>query len=145
MERFRGGPPMVHGVRLAVACVVLVTGLIVGVQPVVAASTLDLLGVGWGESEVTVLINAAKGVTPEAVEDVASAISDWNNVLFSVNGAPQLHLVNGVRRADIVIHMKVGGGSVLGLTLPKTITPSSCALKSASIQLSGKAFGLGLS
>jgi hypothetical protein len=37
--------------------------------------------------------------------------------------------------------MKVGGGSVLGQTLTKTISPFSCVLKSVSIQLSGKAFG----
>lgn len=43
--------------------------------------------------------------------------------------------------ADIVIHMKVGGGAVLGYALPKTISPFSCVLKSVSIQLSGKAFG----
>jgi hypothetical protein len=53
------------------------------------------------------------------------AISDWNAVLGTVSGAPQLRLVNGEKIADITIHMKVGGGSVLGQTLPKTITPFS--------------------
>jgi predicted Zn-dependent protease len=56
------------------------------------------------------------------------------------NALQKLYFDSG-KTADIVIHMKVGGGSVLGQTLPKTVTPFSCALKSASIQLSGRAFG----
>ncbi len=105
------------------------------------AFTLDLLGVGWDKPEVTVLIKPAKGVTPQAVADVATAVSDWANALQTVSGTPNLTLVSGVKNADIVIHMKVGGGKVLGYALPKTITPFSCVLKSVSIQLSGKAFG----
>jgi hypothetical protein len=85
------------------------------------ASTLDLMGIGWNKTEVTVAINPARRVTTQAVEDVESAIT------------------------DIVIHMKVGGGSVLGFTLPKTINPFSCAIKSVRIQLSGRVFGQDLS
>jgi hypothetical protein len=40
------------------------------------AATLDLLGVGWDKSEVTVLIKSAPGVTPQAVHDVEAAVSD---------------------------------------------------------------------
>jgi predicted Zn-dependent protease len=65
-------------------------------------------------------------------------VADWNAVL---QDAPTLTIVSGVKSADIVIHMKVGGGSVLGQALPKTVSPFSCALKSVTIQLSGKAFG----
>jgi predicted Zn-dependent protease len=107
----------------------------------VHAWTLDLLGVGWNKSPITVLIKPAKGVTPQAVIDVQTAIYDWNNALQTVPGAPALVLVTGVKRADITIHMKVGGGAVLGYALPKTISPFSCVLQSVSIQLSGKAFG----
>ena len=107
----------------------------------VEASSLDLLGVGWAKATVTVSINAARGVSAAAVRDVEEAVADWNDVLRSVNGAPHLSIVANSKTADIVIHMKVGGGSVLGQTLPKTVTPFSCALKSASIQLSGRAFG----
>lgn len=111
----------------------------------VFASTLDLLGIGWNKSEVTVLIKPAKAVTQEAVNDVIKAIDDWNSVLSTVQGALSLVVVSGVKNADIVIHMKVGGGSVLGYALPKTVSPFSCVLKSVSIQLSGKAFGQNLS
>ena len=137
---------MVHGVRLLVAWVVLVAGLTLGMQRVEASSTLDLLGVGWDKPQVTVLIKAAGGVTSQAILDVEAAISDWNAVLLAqVNGAPELVLVSGVKKADIIIQMKVGGGSVLGSALPRTSTPFTCELKIASIQLSGKAFGLALS
>jgi predicted Zn-dependent protease len=105
------------------------------------AATLDLLGVGWDKSEVTVLIKSAPGVTPQAVQDVEAAVSDWVSALQTVNGATTLTLVQGVKTADIVIRMKLGGGAVLGHALPRTLSPFSCALKSVSIQLSGKAFG----
>jgi predicted Zn-dependent protease len=127
--------------------VVLVVGAGFGLRAgdVEASSTLDLLGVAWAKSGVTVLINAGKGVSAQAINDVESAVGDWNDVLALVNGAPQFTLVSGVKSADIVIHMKVGGGSVLGHTLPKTVTPFSCGVKSASIQLSGRAFGTSFS
>jgi predicted Zn-dependent protease len=91
------------------------------------------------------LIKAAKPVTPQAVADVGTAISDWNGALQTVVGAPSMVLVSGVKSTDIVIHMKVGGGAVLGYALPKTISPFSCVLQSVRIQLSGKAFGENLS
>ncbi|MFN3479986.1 MAG: matrixin family metalloprotease [Thermodesulfovibrionales bacterium] len=121
--------------------IVIVISLLILSTHTVFASSLDLLGIGWNKSEVTVLIKPAKAVTQQAVNDVITAINDWNNALSTVNNAPQLVLVSGVKSADIVIHMKVGGGSVLGYALPKTVSPFSCVLKSVSIQLSGKAFG----
>jgi predicted Zn-dependent protease len=129
-----------EGIRILMVLLVVV-GFGLAAGDVEASSTLDLLGVGWAKSEVTVLINASKGVSAQAIADVESAVADWSGL----RGAPQLTIVSGVRTADIVIHMKVGGGAVLGHTLPKTLTPFSCALKSASIQLSGRAFGLSLS
>lgn len=114
-------------------------------HPVYASWTLDLLGIGWNKSEVTVLIKPAKAVTTQAVSDVETAVSDWDAALSGVTGAPTLTLVTGVKTADIVIQMKVGGGAVLGYTLPKTISPFSCVLKSVRIQLSGKTFGENLS
>jgi hypothetical protein len=87
------------------------------------------------------MIKPAKGVSSQAVSDVETAINDWVSALQKVPGAPTLVLVTGVKSADIVIHMKIGGGAVLGQALPKTISPFSCILKSVGIQLSGKAFG----
>jgi predicted Zn-dependent protease len=105
------------------------------------AATLDLLGAGWDKSVITVLIKPVKGITPQAVQDVEAAVADWVNALQTVSGAPTLTLVHDVTSADIVIRMKLGGGAVLGHTFPRTFSPFSCALKSVSIQLSGKAFG----
>jgi len=131
---------MIRISKISLFVLLVIAVLTLGAQTVLA-STLDLLGVGWNKSEVTVLIEPAKAVTPQAVADVKTAIDDWNAALSTVEGAPRLVLVSGVKSADIVIHMKVGGGSVLGQTLTKTISPFSCVLKSVSIQLSGKAFG----
>lgn len=58
--------------------------------PPVYASTLDLLGIGWNKPEVTVLIKPAKGVTSQAVADVETAISDWNNAVQGIEGAPYI-------------------------------------------------------
>jgi len=131
---------MIRTSKISLFVLLVIAVLTLGAQTVLA-STLDLLGVGWNKSGVTVLIKPAKAVTPQAVADVETAINDWNAALSTVEGAPRLVLVSGVKSADIVIHMKVGGGSVLGQTLTKTISPFSCVLKSVSIQLSGKAFG----
>jgi predicted Zn-dependent protease len=105
------------------------------------AETLDLFGVGWEQSQVTVLIKAGRGVMPEAVVDVEAAVEDWNQQLHTVHGAPMLILVSGVKSANVVIHMKVGGGAILCQTSVKPVSPFSCVLKSATVQLSGKAFG----
>ena len=135
---------MVHGVRLLFASALLAAGLTLGIQRVEAqteTNTLDLLGVGWDKREVTVQIKAAGGVTSHAVADVEQAIVDWNLVLTHIKGAPQLELVSGVKKAGITIQMKVGGGVTLGSAGSKTTSPFTCQLTSASIQLSGKAFG----
>jgi len=131
---------MIRISKISLFVLLVIAVLTLGAQTVLA-STLDLLGIGWNKSEVTVLIKPAKAVTPQAVADVEKAINDWNIALSAVVGAPRLRLVSGVKSADITIHMKVGGGAVLGQALPKTISPFSCVLKAVSIQLSGKAFG----
>ena len=131
---------MIRISKISLFVLLVIALLTLGAQTVLAY-TLDLFGVGWNKLEVTVLIEPAKAVTPQAVADVKMAINDWNAALSTVEGAPRLVLVSGVKSADIVIHMKVGGGSVLGQALTKTISPFSCVLKSVSIQLSGKAFG----
>ncbi|MEW6570882.1 MAG: matrixin family metalloprotease [Nitrospirota bacterium] len=138
---------------LNVSIVVVTIAVLTLLAHPVFASTLDLLGIGWNKSEVTVLIKPAKGVTSQAVADVETAISDWNNAVQGIAGAPYLTIMENMtardkkadEEADIVIHMKVGGGAVLGYALPKTISPFSCVLKSVRIQLSGKAFGENLS
>ena len=135
------------GKRSTLTSVVAIMGLAVGVHGAAAAANLDLLGVGWDKpstaGEVTVAVSAARGVSAQAVQDVRVVVEEWRAAL-AASGGPNLRFTSG-KTADIVIHMKVGGGSVLGQTLPRTVSPYGCALKSASIQLSGKAFGQNLS
>jgi predicted Zn-dependent protease len=121
---------------------IIIASITFGV-PQTPAAELDLLGAGWGEghSPVTVLIKAGRGVSEAAIEDVIDAFEEWQGVLNPAKGEPDLVLLNTGNRADITIQMRVGGGSVLGQALPKTISPFSCELKNVSIQLSGKAFG----
>src|SRR4030095_8701938 len=95
--------------RIPLMIVFLITALTFGAKRGYAA-TLDLLGVGWDKSVITVLVIAAKNVTPQAVQDVEAAVSDWGGALQTVNGTPTLSLVHGVNSADIVIRMKLGGG-----------------------------------
>lgn len=104
------------------------------------ASTLDLIGVGWTKSNLTVLIKVPPSVTDAAKNDVVAAIGEWNTANAGVTGAPQMNVVSGVKTADITIRMKVGGGLVLGVTMTKT-ERFSPVTRSVSIQLSGKAFG----
>jgi hypothetical protein len=113
-----------------------------------SASDLALIGVGWATPSgqprptVTYLIKPAGGVTLAAIADVQTALNDWHAALLSVPGAPNLiEAPSGAKSADIVIQMKIGGGRTLGSARLSTASPFSCALKSVSIQLSGKAFG----
>jgi predicted Zn-dependent protease len=107
------------------------------------AATLDLLGVRWNHETVTVLIRAQGQVSAAAKADVETALNDWIAALSKVPTAPTLSLLSEGKpnEADIVIHMRVGGGVILGQALPKTVSPFSCDLNQVSIQLSGKAFG----
>lgn len=144
---------MTRNPKFIIIALALVLVLALGVQTVFAETyTLSLNGVGWSDLEnpykpktVTVLIKPGKGVSNEAVNDVKEAIGMWDEVLDGIraeatSAAPDLEIVEGVRSADIVISMKVGGGAVLGMARPQTYK-NSCILKSVSIQLSGKALG----
>jgi predicted Zn-dependent protease len=105
--------------------------------------TLDLIGVRWApdHTAVTYFIKAGQGVTTQAKNAVLDAISLWNGALSGVNGAPSLVPAGSANAADILIQMKVGGGVVLGQALWHLASPFSCYIGSATVQLSGKAFG----
>ncbi len=105
-------------------------------DPSPGSHTLELLGVGWTKQTVTYAIRASNGVTEQAIGDVRSAAEQWASVLPFV-----FTEANSGQTPDITIHMKVGGGQVLGSAQPKTVSPFSCALASVSVQLSGKVFG----
>ena len=103
-------------------------------------------------------MEAGEGVTDEAIADVKNAITLWNQENLdktdcnAANGAnarvpnaPCLDLITSGGIADVVIKMKVDNGPILGLTSLETISPSSCELKSVSIQIRGEALGLNFS
>jgi len=112
---------------------------------IASAWTLDLLGVRWEKTQVTVLIKPAKAVSESAVSQVEVVIDEVNEVLIDLDIgltlAESQPLKRRMKSADIVIRMKVGGGSVLGQTLLRTANPFSCELKRVDILLSGKLFG----
>jgi predicted Zn-dependent protease len=105
------------------------------------ASTLSLFGVGWTQAIVTYQINSARNVDPAAVEAVVNAINDWNSVVAGIGGAPTLVALTGSGKPDVTIQIKGGGGNTLGQTSVRPVSPFSCAVGSARILLSGKAFG----
>jgi matrixin len=130
------------------AFVGLVALATVGTRPA-SADSINLVGVAWAPGNggsspaVSYLIKGGSGVTPDAITDIKQAITDWNNLLVGITGAPILYEApTGSKSAQIVIQVKAGGGQILGQTSFRTLSPFSCYLQSVSIQLSGKVFGL---
>ena len=109
--------------------------------PLNYAFTLDLLGVGWNKSEVTVVILDSEDVTEDVVEDIEEAIDDWNDVLIELNSAPILIVIDDVKRADIVVQVKSDDQAVLGQTLTRSGGRLGCVLRKSFIRLNGEVFG----
>ena len=105
------------------------------------ASTLDLLGVGWNKSEVTVVILDSEDATEDAIEDIEEAIEDWNGVLMELNNAPILIVVDDVKRADIFVQVQRDAQAVLGQTLTRSGGRRGCVLRRAFIRLNGEVSG----
>jgi predicted Zn-dependent protease len=109
--------------------------------PVNYAFTLDLLGVGWNKSEVLVVILDSEDVTEDAIENIEEAIADWNDVLIDINNAPILIVVDEVKRADIVVQVKIDTKAQLGQTLTMSKGRRGCVLRKAFIRLNSEVFG----
>jgi predicted Zn-dependent protease len=105
------------------------------------ASTLDLLGTGWNQSTVTVMIQDEDYISDDVIEDIAEALDDWNDALLEVEGGPVLILVSGEKRADIVIVIDNEGGEILGQTRTRSIGRRGSVLMSTVIRLNGEVFG----
>jgi predicted Zn-dependent protease len=104
-------------------------------------ATLELLGGGWVQETVTYRISASRNVDPAALSAVLGAIEDWNDKLATIEGAPLLVEFTGHGQADVTIQLKGGGGPTLGQTSLRPVSRFSCAIGSARVLLSGKAFG----
>jgi predicted Zn-dependent protease len=109
--------------------------------PVNYAFTLDLMGVGWNKSEVTIGILDSEDVTEEAIEDIEEAIADWNDVLMERTTAPTLIVVDDVIGADIVVQVKIDDQAILGQTRTRSGGRRGCVLRRAFIWLNGEIFG----
>jgi len=128
-------------IRLFRTGAVLCMLLYLAVGGVSSASTLDLLGAGWNKPEVTVFIKDAEEQTQQIVMDVEAAVHDWNVVLAATENAPVLTWADDVKKADVVIIIRTGDRYPLGQTLTRTVGRSSCALRSAFVQLNAEALG----
>ncbi len=103
--------------------------------------TIPLWGPTWDHSPVTVSVDAGRGVTQEAINQVEQAIDDWNHAIATIGGAPLPFLVppSVGERAEIIIKVKSGGGMVQGQALAKT--DNLGFFIDCKVNVSGKAFG----
>ncbi len=105
------------------------------------ATTLHLLGAGWGKPEVAVFIKDAERQTRQTVMDVEAAVREWNEVLGEIENAPVFAWADDEKKADVVVVLRTGGGYPLGQTLTRTNGRSRCVLGSAYIQLNAEVLG----
>ncbi len=105
------------------------------------ASTLDLLGTGWNQSTVTVMIQDEEYIADDVIEDIEEALDDWNDALLEIEEGPVLTLVSGEKGADIVVVMENEGGEILGQTRTRSIGRRGSVLMSTVIRLNGEVFG----
>ena len=105
------------------------------------AFTLDLLGAGWNQSTVTVMIQDEHYISDDVIGDIEEALDDWNDALLEVEDGPVLTLVSGEKRADIVIIIGNEGGEILGQTRTRSIGWRDSVLMSTVIRLNGEVSG----
>ena len=105
------------------------------------AFTLDLLGTGWNQSTVTVMIHEEEYISEDVIEDIEEVLGDWNDALLEIEDGPVLTMVGGEKRADIVIVIGNEGGEILGQTRTRSVGRSGSVLRSTVIRLNGEVFG----
>jgi predicted Zn-dependent protease len=105
------------------------------------AFTLDLLGTGWNQSTVTVMIHEEEYIPEDVIEDIEEALGDWNDALLEIEDGPVLTMVGGEKGADIVIVIGNEGGEILGQTRTRSVGRGGSVLRSTVIRLNGEVFG----
>ena len=103
---------------------------------VVEPVTIPLWGPTWAKSEVTVSVDAGRGVSDAAVHQVRRAIADWQHAIDSRTG--RFAFTEVVGDADVVVKVKKGGGMVQGQALCKS---DGGFFIDCKVNVSGKAFG----
>ena len=105
------------------------------------AYTLDLLGAGWNQSTVTVMIQDEEYISEDVIADIEEALDDWNDALFEIEDGPVLTLASDEIRADIVIVIGNEDGRILGQTRTRSVGRNSSVLRNTVIRLNGEVFG----
>ena len=101
-------------------------------------NTIPLWGPTWAQDEVTVSVDAGRGVTPEAVQMVEQAIQDWNAAIETK--FPSLFSFIQVESgADVTVKVKKGGGSIQGQALCSS--DDQRFFTNCKLNVSGRAFG----
>jgi predicted Zn-dependent protease len=120
-----------------------VAAVLVALPALAVQYSQSLMGVRWtpNKGPVTVSIKKGKGVTPEALASIQTAIDRWNQKLSSVPGGPTGLTLTESTGTDIEISVSVGGGATLGSAQWRTESRFSCIGTKVNIKLSGKAFG----
>lgn len=113
--------------------------------PTMAADTMvELLGIGWATSTITYRIEAAAGVTREALDDVRQAADDWN-IALALGDFPNGQTLRFVpvrdSRPDIVISIDIAPGSVSSRVAFRTVSRFACELAGARVELWGALLG----
>jgi predicted Zn-dependent protease len=131
---------MAEKYRVIFILLVVLVGLTFGIRNNYAFS-LDLLGTGWNQSTVTVMIHDEEYISEDVIEDIEEVLDDWNNALFEIEDGPVLTMVSGEKWADIVIVIGNEGGEILGQTRTRSVGRSRSVLRSTVIKLNGEVFG----
>jgi hypothetical protein len=105
---------------------------------------IELLGAGWPTGTVMYLVAAGPGVARQAVEDVGEAVEDWN-IALALEDFPERRTIRflpaGGSRPDVVVQLEIAPGPVAARVVRRTVTPFSCELTSARLELRGELLG----
>jgi hypothetical protein len=103
-------------------------------------ATIDILGYGWNKDEINVSLAGDAPLTRELLDNVTSALDDWNTALGKLKRAPRLKLAPGTR-PDILIVLTEASPEpgeqteVLGAAGLRPTMAYSCVLDSVTILL----------
>jgi hypothetical protein len=100
-------------------------------------SEVLITGYGWGKPDVTVTIRSLPGAE-KFTDDVADVVTEWNNILQTIRGAPVLAIDSGTN-ADITVIISPTAGEQLGFAALRSAVQNSCVLSRVTIVLYTKA------
>ena len=115
-----------------------------GAPAMAQEAKIELLGAGWPTGTITYLIDAGPEVTRQAVEDISEAAEDWN-IALALEDFPDRQVIQFVpargARPDVVVSLEIAPGPIASRVVHRTVTPFSCELVSARVELRGELLG----